>query len=106
MTELKAAAAQIPPPQPAAARAAQLRGTHAAFFIDNDAARLGCVKGYSPSLPSAKLIGKVWLKMAELSVSPWFARVPTQSNIADAPSRGKIPGMFKVDEAVVPKSWS
>jgi hypothetical protein len=56
-------------------------------FIDNDSARFGLINGYSPVMSSAKLINESWLEDARLSASSWFARVPTASNVADAPSR-------------------
>ena len=57
------------------------------YFIDNDSARAALVKGYSPVLPSLGLI----MECAKLDAwgrsSSWYARVPSKSNIADAPSR-------------------
>ena len=98
--------AEIAPVQIALMTWAQLlRGKHVAIFIDNDAARLGLVKGYSPSLASARLIGTVHLMLAELAIFAWFARVPTLSNVADGPSRGMIPVAFDNVAAVVPDEW-
>ena len=61
------------------------------FFIDNDSARLALIKAYSPVLPSLNLImhGLRWDQSNSASV--WYSRVPTFSNIADGPSRFKIP---------------
>ena len=57
------------------------------YFIDNDSARAALVKGYSPILSSLGLI----MECAKLDAwgrsSSWYARVPSKSNIADAPSR-------------------
>ena len=66
---------------------AQLAGRRVLFFIDNDSARWGLVKGYSPILSSAAIIGDVWQEVARLGCWPWFARVPTSSNPGDKPSR-------------------
>ena len=64
-----------------------LRGRHVIVFIDQDAARLGLVKAYSPSEVSSELIDVAMASVADVSVYPWFARVATASNIADLPSR-------------------
>ena len=56
-------------------------------FIDNDAARFGLIKGYSPSLPSGRLIGASWLADTRLRTTSWFCRVASASNVADGPSR-------------------
>ena len=56
-------------------------------FIDNNSAMFGLIRGYSPVLDSASLINESWLMDAQLGTASWYARVPTASNIADAPSR-------------------
>jgi hypothetical protein len=56
-------------------------------FIDNDGARFGLIKGYNPTRPSAWLIGEFWAEEAKAQAVSWFARVPSQSNCADGPSR-------------------
>jgi hypothetical protein len=62
-------------------------GRYNITFIDNDSARYGLIRGYSPVMASARLINESWLEDARLSATSWFARVPTASNIADSPSR-------------------
>ena len=57
------------------------------FWLDQDAARQGLTKGYSPSEHSAVLIDLAFQHLSVLQVHPWFARVPSASNPADAPSR-------------------
>ena len=64
-----------------------LRGRHVLFFVDNDSAKDAAVRGYSPSLPSALLVGALWQALAEVAAVPWFDRVPGPSNLADGPSR-------------------
>jgi len=67
--------------------AAHLKGRRAIFFVDNEAARLGLVKAYSPVLQSLRLIQDclAWDRINECI--PWYARVPSPSNCADDPSR-------------------
>jgi hypothetical protein len=61
----------------------------AIFWLDNDASREGLVRGFSPNVHNRKIISRV----SELELSdpcfPWYSRVPTKSNVADAPSRGE-----------------
>ena len=68
-----------------------LRGRRVIYFIDNEAARLGLVKAYSPVEPSLKIISMClqWDYVHEST--PWFARVPTCANVADDPSRMMAP---------------
>ena len=56
-------------------------------YIDNEAARLGAIRCYSPILPSLKIIMAL-VAWDFLNQSwPWYARVPTTANCADGPSR-------------------
>jgi hypothetical protein len=79
-------------------------------FIDNESARHGLIRGYSPVLESAQLINESWLSDASLGATNWFARVPTASNIADKPSRldfkevSSLPGSTFY-EVSLPKSF-
>ena len=67
------------------------------LFLDNEAARYSLVRGYSPVLTAAKVIGEAWLSFAGCGAAVWFARVPTESNPADAPSRGQeCPGWQRI----------
>ena len=65
----------------------QRGGRRVLNFIDNDGARFGLIKGYSPTRPSAWLIGEFWEEEAKSQALSWFARVPSPSNCADGPSR-------------------
>ena len=69
------------------------------FFIDNDAARAGLIKMTSdvPVIRRVQLdLVKEW---ASTPSFPWFARVPSSSNIADSVSRlEKLP--FRHEGAV------
>ena len=57
-------------------------------FIDNDPAKDSLVRGSSPSAVSAAFARTTRLLAAELALAPWYARVASPSNIADAPARG------------------
>ena len=62
-------------------------GRRVVVFVDNDAARFGLIRGYSPNLASRALIEATWQQAATLQLAPWFERVPTSGNPADAASR-------------------
>ncbi len=64
-----------------------LQGKKIVCFIDNDSARGALVKGYSPVKASAYLIQLIGIEEAKLSLFTWFSRLPSESNIADGPSR-------------------
>jgi hypothetical protein len=56
-------------------------------FVDNDPAKDALIHGSSSSLSSASLVKTTRLIAAAHGIAPWFARVASPSNIADAPSR-------------------
>ena len=91
--------------------AVRLAGRLILHFVDNDAARAGLIKGYSPSLASCKLIAEAALEDVRIQAASWYARVPTQSNVADHPSRFErslllalFPGAVEV-KATLPGWW-
>ena len=57
------------------------------YFIDNDSARLALIKSYSPILESLKIIEKCATWDCTHNSTAWYARVPTEANCADGPSR-------------------
>ena len=60
------------------------------FWIDNEAARFGLVRGTSPVDGSRELITCVWGEISDSQIFPWFERVPSSGNPADAPSRDEF----------------
>ena len=65
------------------------------YFGDNEAARIGMIRAYSPVLASLKLVMQcVGWDYANES-TPWYARVPTCANVADAPSRMEVSPFLK-----------
>ena len=53
----------------------------------HDAARAGLVKMHSPVATIKAVLRKLADILADYPCFPWYARVPSSSNIADAPSR-------------------
>ena len=71
------------------------------IFVDNDASRFGLIKAESNSLVSQKII-KQYYRLECLSPSvTWFARVPSESNPADPPSRGELVQAAKLFNAEI-----
>ena len=71
------------------------------IFVDNDASRFGLIKAESNSLVSQKII-KQYYRLESLSPSvTWFARVPSESNPADPPSRGELVQAAKLFHAEI-----
>jgi hypothetical protein len=58
------------------------------FFVDNEPAKDALIHGISSSASSSQLVASARLICAEAGLGVWYARVPSPSNIADAPSRG------------------
>ena len=60
----------------------------AIFWIDNDASRLALIKTVSTS-PELLVMAQCFHSYSEVdNVVCWFERVPSESNVADLPSRG------------------
>ena len=68
----------------------RLKHRRVILFIDNEAARYGLIKGSSPTRDSAWLLNEFWRKEAAAESNTWIERVPSASNCADHPSRGKF----------------
>ena len=60
------------------------------YYVDNDAARFGLIKAESDNVFSNALIKAFYHSELSCPTCPWFARVPSYSNVADAPSRGEL----------------
>ena len=64
-----------------------VRSKHLLCFIDNEAARYLILKGYSKNPVLCNIVHHLAKVEEELFVLPWYARVPSECNIADPPSR-------------------
>ena len=71
-------------------------GRRVIFFIDNDAARYGLIRGSSPVAASRALIEAIWRELARCQAAAWFARVPSRANPADGPSRLDFSGLAEL----------
>ena len=90
--------------------AARLEGARTIFFIDNNSAREGLIRGYSPIVASARIIAESWLEDSLAASFPWYDRVPGPSNVADGPSRLDFDEIVKMggvqDEPSTASGWA
>lgn len=59
-------------------------------FGDNDAARFSLIRGNCASPVATKLMEHHLRREADCNLCVWFARVPTEANVSDYPSRDEV----------------
>ena len=57
---------------------------------NNSASQWALTKGYSSDSECNTIVGLFWIMSGILGISPWFERVPSKAQLADAPSRGVL----------------
>jgi hypothetical protein len=67
-----------------------LKGKCLFAFIDNEGARSAWIVGFASTKAAQHMLHIGTTMEAKLSVHPYFSRVPTHSNLGDAPSRGRF----------------
>ena len=72
----------------------RIDGNRCLFFIDNQGDLDALIKGYSDEETMKKLLVMLEKLDAENPCLPWYCRVPSPSNVADLPSRGKWKEFF------------
>ena len=70
-----------------------LKGHPCVAYIDNNSTRDVCISGSARTFPGSILVAQVLAVEDTHEIIPWFARVPSESNIADGPSRGSPDGV-------------
>ena len=68
----------------------EIRGRDVLLLVDAEAVEAALVKGSSSAIDLGRLIEDVWRAAVESRVAVYFDRVPTDSNLADGPSRGFV----------------
>ena len=68
-----------------------LRDTSMVGFIDNDAAKSALIRAYSTNGDASIILQEIVEYDMKFGLLTWYERVPSVSNIADAPSRGGRP---------------
>ena len=67
-------------------------GKSIVVYVDNNAVLGALVKGQTAGNPAHAFISGMWMAAATLSMTIWFERVPSATNVADLPTRGRTPG--------------
>ena len=60
-------------------------------FVDNEAAKCALIAGYSAKPAACSILDEVAVLDVRGGTLPWYDRVSSVSNLADAPSRGEAP---------------
>ena len=68
----------------------RLVAKHVVIFCDNEGAKGAILKGYSPSKWLHDIACKIAAAEEAASLFIWYSRVPSESNPADDPSRGRL----------------
>ena len=69
----------------------RLRSRAHICFIDNDTAKASLVAGYCDAELACRVVGLISEDDVLGQLAPWYDRVPSESNVADRPSRGLPP---------------
>ena len=70
---------------------ARIQGRSVLAFVDNEGVRACMVSGGSTSAAVAGVVGAAVDREIAAGALVWFERVPSESNLADPPSRGLRP---------------
>ena len=66
-----------------------IQGRTARIWTDNEGARGSVTHGGARASDHNELVHRVWCFCYEMSVNPWFNRVPSDDNISDGPTRNE-----------------
>ena len=67
----------------------QCQNSQVCWYLDNEASRSAYLKAYGATLIADGMVAAFTREEMALQIKSWFARVPSASNLADAPSRGE-----------------
>ena len=81
-------------------------GAQVCWYLDNDAARSAFIKAYGATRFADGMVSAFTKHEAELQLKSWFARVPSVSNISDAPSRHEDSTLRDHGALKVPINWA
>ena len=76
------------------------------FYLDNEAAKGALVRATTCTVPGRAILQAFIEEEMACQVKVWFSRVPTSSNISDAPSRLDTEEMDALGVAQSVVSWS
>ena len=87
----------------------ELRERKAIGFVDNDCVRENLIRGDSASDHNRRILCAISSEELAHPIWPWYARVPTHSNLADGPSRldcGLLLTLGSKLTEVPPEAWA
>ena len=65
-------------------------GRRVIHYVDNESALCASISGYSSQGDSSRLVNMLHVVRLHLRCNIWFLYVPSESNMSDWPSRGRI----------------
>eukprot|EP00435_Cladocopium_sp_Y103_P066125 s1579_g28.t1 len=72
----------------------ELKRSHVVVFLDNEVCRYLILKGYASNANLQDIVHGIARLELQLCMLPWYARVPTECNLAEYPSREKAHEML------------
>ena len=81
------------------------KSAQAIFYIDNEGARHAIIAAGGGSDHARVIIDGILFQETSLQVRSWYSRVPTHSNLADAPSRGDCASLLQQGCSRVFVNW-
>eukprot|EP00435_Cladocopium_sp_Y103_P059649 s2238_g21.t1 len=72
----------------------ELKRRHVVVFLDNEGCRYLILKGYANNANLQDIVHGIARLELQWCMLPWYARVPTECNLADYPSREKAHEML------------
>jgi hypothetical protein len=77
------------------------------IFVDSDPAKFSIIRGTSESISCANIVRNIHMVISSESLHVWVTRVPTKSNPADDPSRGRPEQTVKLfGSEIINPIWS
>ena len=84
----------------------QLEGVGVRHFVDSNPAKQGLIKANSKQPDLNQLVGIFWYVAGKLLRRYWCQYVASDSNLADAPSRGNFSVMKQLGAQIIPADFS
>ena len=84
----------------------EIASKHLVVFVDNEGSKFAILKGYSKSPALTKIVTAIAAAEDLVTVICWYARVPSECNPADNPSRGRpCDGAPEESRVRLDRSW-
>jgi predicted RecB family endonuclease/ribonuclease HI len=84
----------------------EIASKHLVVFVDNEGAKFSILRGYSKSPVLSKIVEAIACVEDEVTAFSWYARVPSECNPADKPSRSlSCQGAPEGSRIRIERSW-